>query len=183
MVDVKLKLRFNVLQSLVFVFHVTCSLDISEVFLLKIHSGAKRVPRLLYENHSPLPSLPPYSSFCLQAIVSLHWHHPLPPSAKYICICMFVHLVFTRVAPYSSLKFKLYLYLCICSDYIQTDCNPRAPSSNTAIPDVDGSQPSVVESVLPGYVASVGLHTDGSNQMVSCILKVQLLLHSSSSLL
>ena len=137
---------------------MTCSLDISEVFLLKIHSGAKRVPRLLYENHSPLPSLPPYSSFCLQAIVSLHWHHPLPLSSKCICI-------------YSPLKFKLYLYLCICSDYIQTDCNPRAPSSNTAIPDVDGSQLSVVESVLPGYVASVGLHTDGPNQMVSCILK------------
>ena len=151
---------------------MTCSLDIIEVFLLKIHSGAKRVPRLLYENHSPLPSLPPYSSFCLQAIVSLHWHHPLPLSVKYICICLFVHLVFTRVAPYSSLKFKLYLYLCICSDYIQTDCNPRAPSSNTAIPDVDGSQLSVVESALPGYVASVGLHTDGPNQMVSCILKV-----------
>ena len=98
-----------------------------------------------------------------------------------------VHLVFTRVAPYSSLKFKLYLYLCICSDYIQTNCNPRVPSSNTAIPDVDGSQLSVVESVLPGYVASVGLHTDGPNQMVSCILKVgvlvvvQLLIHSSSS--
>ena len=67
---------------------------------------------------------------------------------------------------------KLYLYLCIFSDYIQTDCNPRVPSSNTAIPDVDGSQLSVVESVLPGYVASVGLHTDGPNQMVSCILKV-----------
>ena len=90
---------FNVLQSLFFVFHVTCSLDISEVFLLKIHSGAKRVPRLLYENHSPLPSLPPYSSFCLQAIVSLHWHHPLPLSSKCICICIFVHLVFNRIAP------------------------------------------------------------------------------------
>ena len=98
---------FNVLQSLVFVFHVTCSLDISEVFLLKIHSGAKRVPRLLYENHSPLPSLPPYSSFCLQAIVSLHWHHPLPLSSKCICICIFVRRVFIWFAPYSSVKFKL----------------------------------------------------------------------------
>ena len=119
MVDVKLKLRFNVLQSLVFVFHVTCSLDISEVFLLKIHSGAKRVPRLLYENHSPLPSLPPYSSFCLQAIVSLHWHHPLPLSSKCIyfsylyshglyhtlhlssnciCISVFVQIIFRRIA-------------------------------------------------------------------------------------
>ena len=122
MVDVKLKLRFNVLQSLVFVFHVTCSLDISEVFLLKIHSGAKRVPRLLYENHSPLPSLPPYSSFCLQAIVSLHWHHPLPKvqgifvfvclftlyshglhhtlhlSSNCICISVFVQIIFRRIA-------------------------------------------------------------------------------------
>ena len=113
------------MQSLVFVLHVTCSLDISEVFLLQIHSGAKRVPRLLYENHSPLPSLPPYSSFCLQAIVSLHWHHPLPLSSKCISICKFLPLVFTRIVPYSSLKFKLYFYLCICSDYIQTDCNPR----------------------------------------------------------